>query len=75
MEKYLTISEVCDILQVKKHYIYGLTSQKRIPFFKMGRFLRFKKEDIDEWLRKSRTAGSETPQQLKEVLAKHGQDF
>ena len=51
MEKYLTIEEVCDILQVKKHYIYALTSQKRIPFIKIGRFLRFRREEIDEWLK------------------------
>lgn len=51
MEKYLTIEEVCDILQVKKHYIYGLTSQKRIPFIKIGRFLRFRREEIEEWLK------------------------
>jgi excisionase family DNA binding protein len=51
VEKYLTINEVCDILQVKKHYVYALTSQRRIPFLKMGRFLRVRKEDIDEWLK------------------------
>lgn len=65
MEKYLTIEELCDILQVKKHYIYALTSQKRIPFFKMGRFLRFRKEDIDEWLKDK----ANKPEDIEEIKA------
>ncbi len=65
MEKYLTIEEVCDILQVKKHYIYALTSQRRIPFLKMGRFLRFRKEDIDEWLKDK----TNKPQDVEEIKA------
>jgi excisionase family DNA binding protein len=51
MEKYLTIEEVCDILQVKKHYIYGLTSRKQIPFVKLGRFVRFERDKIEKWLK------------------------
>jgi excisionase family DNA binding protein len=65
MEKYLTIEEVCDILRVKKHYVYALTSQRRIPFLKMGRFLRFRKEDIDEWLKDK---GSK-PEDVEEIKA------
>jgi len=50
LEKYLTIEEVCDILKVKKHYIYALTSQRKIPFIKVGRFLRFEKGKLEKWL-------------------------
>jgi excisionase family DNA binding protein len=51
MEKYLTIKEVCDILQVKEHYIYALTSQGKIPFLKLGRFLRFERDKIEHWMK------------------------
>ena len=51
MEKYLTIEEVCDILQVKKHYIYALTSQRKIPYLKIGRFLRFDRGKLEQWIR------------------------
>ena len=51
MERYLTIEEICDILRVKKHYIYALTSRRKIPFIKIGRFLRFDKSQIEKWMR------------------------
>jgi len=50
MDNYLTIKEVCAILQVKEHYIYALTSQKKIPFIKLGRFLRFERDKIEQWM-------------------------
>jgi excisionase family DNA binding protein len=64
MEKYLTISEVCDILQVKRHYIYGLTSRKQIPFVKLGRFLRFDRDKIEQWL-KDKTQKPEDIEKIK----------
>ena len=64
MEKYLTIDEICSILQVKRHYIYGLTSRKQIPFVKLGRFLRFERDKIEEWL-KEKTQKPEDVEKIK----------
>ncbi len=49
--RYLTIDEVADYLQVKKSVIYHWTHMKAIPYYKLGRFLRFKREEIDEWIK------------------------
>jgi len=47
----LTLQEVCELLKVTKAYVYSLTHQKRIPHIKMMGHLRFRKSDIEKWLR------------------------
>jgi excisionase family DNA binding protein len=65
MEKYLTIEELSRILQVKKHYIYALTSQRKIPFLKLGRFLRFERDKIEEWLKDK----AQKPEDIEKIKA------
>jgi len=52
VKKLLTPDEVCRILRIKKKHLYELTSERRIPYYKVGRFLRFDNARIQEWLRK-----------------------
>lgn len=47
----LTVQEISNFLKVPKHYIYHLTHAKKIPFIKIGGHLRFRRSDIDKWLR------------------------
>ena len=49
----LTPEEVCGILRIKKQRLYEWVHYKRIPHVKVGRFLRFSKEQIEEWLREN----------------------
>lgn len=49
-EDILSVTEVCEYLNIKRQTIYNLCSQRKIPFIKkMGR-LYFVKEDIIYWL-------------------------
>ncbi len=50
MDKLLTIDELAEVLSVKKSTIYQWVHLGLIPHIKMGRLLRFKKEDIEKWL-------------------------
>ena len=38
---YLTPDQLCQMYQIKKDKLYKMTSQKRIPFLKVGSELRF----------------------------------
>ena len=51
MDELLTLIELAAYLRVKKSRIYEYTSQRTIPFVKVGRSLRFPKQEIDRWLR------------------------
>ncbi|MCP4649620.1 MAG: helix-turn-helix domain-containing protein [PVC group bacterium] len=39
--KYLKPDELCELFQIKKNKLYKMTSQGIIPFFRIGRELRF----------------------------------
>jgi len=50
MIKLLTPEELSSILNVKVSTIYKWTHMGIIPFIKMGKLIRFKEEDIKEWI-------------------------
>jgi excisionase family DNA binding protein len=52
----LTLSEAAQYLGIKKATMYGLTSARKIPFYKFGRSILFYRKELDEWL------GNESPQ-------------
>ena len=43
----LTVDEVAKILRVSRQTIYVLCRENKLPHFKVGTKLRFKKADID----------------------------
>jgi excisionase family DNA binding protein len=47
--RYLTVAEVAALLQFKVGTIYQMVHQKRIPFRRAGRQLRFDASEIDAW--------------------------
>jgi excisionase family DNA binding protein len=46
----LGIQEAADFLGISIHTLYSWVSQRKIPFTKVGRLTKFKKEDMDKWL-------------------------
>ena len=52
-EILLTAEQVARFLRVDKFTVYRLVAQKKIPAFKVGNQWRFKKELLDDWLRKN----------------------
>ncbi len=54
MEKrLLNIKEASEYLGIPKGSLYKLVWQRRIPFVKIGKALRFDKEKIDKWIEKN----------------------
>ncbi len=51
MEKaFLSIKEISDYLCLKVSTVYALVEQKKIPHYRIGRLIRFKKSEIDSWM-------------------------
>lgn len=42
----LSVSQIAKVLQVPKSWIYQATSKKTIPFVKIGKYVRFDKEEV-----------------------------
>ena len=50
MEELLTADDVCRWLRIRKSKLYALTHERRLPFYKVGNHLRFRRCEIEEWL-------------------------
>jgi excisionase family DNA binding protein len=50
MKKLISIDELANNLGIAKETVYQWTSMKVIPFYKIGRLVRFDEAEIDRWL-------------------------
>jgi len=53
MDIWMTLEEVAQYLKVSKDSIYRLAQKGEIPASKIGNLWRFKREDIDEWMKRN----------------------
>lgn len=49
-ERWLSIDEIAEHLGVKKDTIYKWVRTTDIPFHKVGRLLKFRVNEIDQWV-------------------------
>jgi excisionase family DNA binding protein len=49
----LTVPDVAGYLQLAEQTIYRMVCEKRIPHIHVGRTVRFRKNELDEWMTKS----------------------
>ncbi len=50
MEKIYAIPEIADYLKMSKSKVYDLVKKEKIPFIKIGRNVRIRETDLDQWL-------------------------
>ena len=56
-KSFLTVEELASYLNVKTSYIYKMTHNREIPFYKPGgKMIYFNREEIDEWVLSQRVA-------------------
>jgi len=48
--KLLTISDISEYLSIKQKTVYAKVESGEIPHYRIGRLIRFRKEEIDDWL-------------------------
>lgn len=46
----LDVSQVASRLRVTTRFVRRLVDERRIPFCKIGKFVRFNPDDIDAWI-------------------------
>jgi excisionase family DNA binding protein len=51
-DRWLSVDEIGEYLGVKRDTIYKWIGGKGMPAHKIGRLWKFKKGDVDEWVRK-----------------------
>ena len=68
MKEFLNINELSDYLNMRKSTLYSMVENKEIPFFRFGRLIRFKKEEIDMWIENHREKTIDPDKKAKEIL-------
>jgi excisionase family DNA binding protein len=56
--RWLSVDEIAEYLGVSKDTIYTWVTSKGMPGHKVGRFWKFKSEDVDSWVRAGGAAAS-----------------
>ena len=69
MEKvYLNIDELSQYLGIKKSNLYGKVERKEIPFYRLGRLIFFKKDEIDSFMEKCRVECFDIKKEAERVM-------
>ena len=57
-DRWLSVDQIAEYLGVSKDTVYSWITNKGMPGHKVGRFWKFKKEDVDDWVRAGGAASS-----------------
>lgn len=58
MDRWLSVEEIAAYVGVKRDTIYKWINRKTMPAHKIGSLWKFRKHEIDEWVRSGRAASS-----------------
>ena len=54
MERYLSVPEAATYLNTSERFIRRLIAERRVAFHKVGKHVRFRLSDLDDWLGRNR---------------------
>ncbi len=64
-DRWMSVEEIAEYLGVSKDTVYSWLTNKGMPGHKVGRFWKFKRADVDTWVREGGAASS-TDESLEE---------
>ncbi len=56
-DRWLSVEEISTYLGVKRDTVYNWISERSMPASKVGRLWKFKKDEVDTWVRKGGASG------------------
>ena len=65
--RWFSVEEIAEYLGVSKDTVYGWISKREMPAHRVGRFWKFKVDEIDSWVRagKAADAGEQPAKRMK----------
>jgi excisionase family DNA binding protein len=64
-DRWLSVDEIAEYLGIKRDTVYKWIERKKMPAHKVGSLWKFKRDEIDEWIRSGEAADRK---------AEHGDD-
>ena len=49
-DRYLTVKDVCDMLNLKKNFVYKLINTGKLPHLRFEKLIRIRQSDVDNWI-------------------------
>lgn len=59
-DRWLSVDEIAAYLGIKRDTVYKWISEKQMPSHRMGRLWKFRKEEVDEWVKTGGAAESDS---------------
>ncbi len=50
-DRWLSVDEIAEYLGIQRETVYTWISKKKMPAHKVGRLWKFKRDEIDQWVR------------------------
>ena len=50
-DRWLSVNEIAAYLGIKRETLYKWLAEKEMPAHKVGRLWKFRKDEVDEWVR------------------------
>ncbi len=54
LDEVIDADEAAQLLHIAKQTLYTLTSKRKIPFYKQGKKVLFKRSELEQWLTKGK---------------------
>lgn len=49
-DRLMSVEDVAEFLQVRQSWVYGKVASGELPHVRVGRYLRFRRQEVLEWL-------------------------
>jgi excisionase family DNA binding protein len=70
MSDFLTVKILCRWLKLKTSTAYSLCESNKIPYYRIGRLIRFKKSEIENWVKSLKTEPVSAEEEARRILGK-----
>ncbi|MDN5332958.1 MAG: hypothetical protein PWP59_220 [Sphaerochaeta sp.] len=57
-DRWLSVDEIGDYLGIKRDTVYKWIAEKKMPAHRVGRFWKFKTDEVDSWVRQGNAGES-----------------
>lgn len=68
MKEFLTIDELSEYLNLKRSTLYSLVESGELPHYRIGRLIRFRRDDVESWMEGHRKEAVDTNKKAKGIL-------
>ncbi len=64
-DRWLSVDEIATYLGIKRDTVYKWISDKNMPAHRVGRLWKFRKEEIDDWVKSGGAGGRDNENRRK----------